>query len=400
MRTSPEIEDIEDWLIREALGQPDIGQMFADTCERMRAAGIEIDRAMLTWSTLHPLIEAETALWLPGETVARGLHTHDQPDTDEWLLSPIRALLTARQTRMRRRLSDGNALLEFPMLEALRDQGFTDYIVISTPFELPTSNPFDVSGITVTWSTRTPGGFSDEVIERVDYLQMRLALACRANVQSRIARTIAETYLGKRAGGQVISGRIRHGDGEALDAVIFYSDLRGSTALADRLSPDAYLAHLNTYFDATAGAVIANGGEVLDFIGDAVLAVFPIDGQGIGAAARSALETVAEVRRRLHAARQETRHPLTCGIALSSGRVMFGNIGVAERLTFSVIGPTVNAVARIEAMTKRLDTEVLVTAEIADQAPGQFRAAGRYPLDGFSTPVELYALGETALKAP
>ncbi|SDU37898.1 adenylate/guanylate cyclase domain-containing protein [Stappia sp. ES.058] len=400
MRTSPEIEDIEDWLIREALGQPDIGQMFAGTCERMRAAGIAVDRALLSWSTLHPLVEAETALWLPGETVDHGLHTHDQPDTDDWLLSPIRALLTSRETRMRRRLADGNAPLEFPMLGGLRDQGFTDYLVISTPFDLPSSNPFDVAGIIVTWSTRTPGGFAEDDIERIDYLQMRLALACRANVQSRIARTIAETYLGKRAGGQVISGRIRHGDGETLDAVIFYSDLRGSTALADRLAPDAYLAHLNTYFEATAGAVIAHGGEVLDFIGDAVLAVFPIDQQGLQAAACNAMDAVAEVRRRLASARKQTPHPLACGMALSSGRVIFGNIGVAERLTFSVIGPTVNAAARIETMTKRLDTEVLVTAEIALQAPERFRAAGRYPLDGISTPVELYALSESALKAP
>ena len=110
MRTTPEIENIEDWLIREALGQPDIGAMFAGTCERMRAAGIDVDRALLSWSTLHPLIEAETALWLPGETVAHGLHTHDQPDTDDWLQSPIRALLSSRETRMRRRLADGHGV--------------------------------------------------------------------------------------------------------------------------------------------------------------------------------------------------------------------------------------------------------------------------------------------------
>jgi adenylate cyclase len=400
MRTTPEVEEIEDWLIREALGQPDIGQMFAGTCERMRAAGIAIDRALLSWSTLHPLIEAETALWLPGEAPRSAQHAHDQQDTEDWLQSPIRAFVTSDEKHLRRRLCDANAALEFPLLRTLRDKGFTDYIILSTPFELPTSNPYDIAGIMVSWSTKAEGGFTEDALGQIDYLQMRLALACRANVQSRIARTIAETYLGKRAGGQVISGRIRHGDGEALDAVIFYCDLRGSTALADRLAPDDYLTHLNAYFEATAGAVIAHGGEVLDFIGDAVLAVFPMDELGLQAATHNAMDAVAEVRRRLASARKLTPHPLGCGIALSSGRVMFGNIGVAERLTFSVIGPTVNAAARIEAMTKRLDTEVLVTAEIADQAPERFRAAGRFPLDGFSTPVELFALSETALKAP
>jgi len=393
VKTTPQLELIEDWLIRQALGQPDIGDMFAHLCERMRTAGLPVDRALLTWTTLHPMIEAETALWGPGLPPARGQHAHDDQDTDDWLTSPIRAMLVAGETRVRRRLADAPETdTAFPVLARLRQQGYTDYLIVATPFDLPSHNAFGTSGIIVTWATRADRGFSDTVIEQIDYLQMRFALAARANIQSRIATTLAETYLGRRAGAQVLSGRIRHGDGEAIEAVIFYSDLRGSTALADRLPPEAYLAHLNAYFDAAAGAVMAQDGEVLDFIGDAVLAVFPIGADGIAGAARQALTAAEAVRGRLAAHQPHTPHPLICGIALSAGQVTFGNIGVADRLTFSVIGKTVNAAARIEGMTKRLERPVLVTQEIAQAVPDEvFEPLGRYALDGFDAPVALYA---------
>ncbi|WP_417769352.1 adenylate/guanylate cyclase domain-containing protein [Stappia sp.] len=391
MKTNAALEEIEDWLIREALGQPDIGEMFAGFCERLVAAGMPVERAMLTWATLHPLVEAESAFWRSGQDVELSQYGHDEHETEEWLQSPIRAVLEAREPRLRRRLSGGNAAFEFPLLASLKDEGYTDYLILSTPFDLPTATDFGHSGMLVSWATREPDGFSEQTVDGLDYLQLRLALACRATIQTRIARTLAETYLGARAGGQVLSGRIRHGDGERLDAVIFYSDLRGSTALADRLEPDAYMAHLNAYFAATAGAVMESGGEVLDFIGDAVLAVFPIGPEGIGPAACRALNAADAVLLRLRDAQQVTPHPLNCGIALSSGQVMFGNIGVPARLTFSVIGRTVNATARIEAMTKQLGRPLLVTAEVAAAVPRGFASIGRFHLAGFDEEVELHA---------
>lgn len=391
MKTNAALEVIEDWLIREALGQPDIGEMFAGFCARLVDAGIPVERAMLTWATLHPLIEAESAFWRSGEDIELSQYRHDEEETDDWLQSPIRAVLEAREPRLRRRLSGSNLAFDYPLLTTLKGEGYTDYLILSTPFELPTAHDFGPSGMVVTWATRAEGGFSDQAVEGLDYLQIRLALACRATIQARIARTLAETYLGARAGGQVLSGRIRHGDGETLDAVIFYSDLRGSTVLADTLAPADYMAHLNAYFEATAGAVMARGGEVLDFIGDAVLAVFPIDAGGFDTAACRALEASHAVIERLEVARAATPHPLHCGIALSSGRVMFGNIGVPERLTFSVIGRTVNAAARIEAMTKELGRPLLVTADIAAASPAPFSSVGRFRLAGFGEEVELHA---------
>ncbi|MBA5778722.1 adenylate/guanylate cyclase domain-containing protein [Stappia sp. F7233] len=394
MQTTPALEEIEDWLIREALGSPDVAEMFAGTCHRLRRARVPVDRSMLTWATLHPLIEAESALWLPDRDVQHEAYLHREGESDEWLQSPIRAVMIGDEPRLRRRLADGNSPIEFPLCRQLAAEGFTDYLVIATAFHLP----FEVedvkrTGIIVSWATTQPGGFTDEEIDAIEYIQLRLGLACRAAIQSRIAENIAHTYLGRRAGHQVLSGRIRHGDGDLIDAVIFYCDMRDSTRIAEELGPKPYLQRLNAYFDATAGAVIAEGGEILDFIGDAVLAVFPIDGGGFEEAARRALAAVAGVHERLDKVNEGGDVPLRCGVALSRGQVMFGNIGIADRLTFSVIGQTVNAAARMEALTKELGLAVLVTAEIAEVAQGDFQPAGMHTLAGMRQPISLFSVG-------
>ncbi len=392
MQTTPALEEIEDWLIREALGAPDLAAMFAELCHRLRQAGVEVDRSMLTWATLHPLIEAESALWLPETEVQYEAYPHRSEDTDEWLQSPIRAVLTGDEPRLRRRLSNANAPIDFPLCRKLADQGFTDYLVVATPFHLPFQmEDTRRTGIIVSWATRSEGGFRDRDIDALDYIQLRFALACRATIQTRMAENIAQTYLGKRAGRQVLSGRIKHGDGDMIDAVIFYCDMRDSTRMAEELGDHVYLKRLNTYFEATAGAVTAEGGEILDFIGDAVLAVFPTDEDGFASAAKRALKAVGEVRRRLDAANSGATPPLRCGVALSSGRVSFGNIGISDRLTFSVIGRTVNAAARMELLTKVLGCTVLVTAEIADVADGDFQPAGAHTLAGLTQPVVLFS---------
>ncbi len=391
MRTRPELEEIEDWLIREALGSPDISALFAGTCERLRSLGIPIVRANLAWATLHPLVDAEAVLWTLDEGARFEQYRHEHGEGAEWLDSPIRALIVSGEDRLRRNLAAANTDPGFPLLRRLRDEGHTDYLLMRTGFDLPNTNETGTSGMIASWATRAPDGFDARSVDDVEYLQIRLALAARSTIQTRIASTLAETYLGRRAGRHVLSGKIRHGDGEILEAVIFYSDLRDSTGLADRLPPDVYLAHLNTYFDAAAGAVTEAGGDVLDFIGDAILAVFPIEVDGFQAAASRALQAAETALVRMDQAAEGTSLPLRCGIALSHGSVMFGNIGVADRMTFSVIGPTVNAAARIEQMTKTLASPLLVTSEIAAVAPGRFERRGSYPLAGFGAEVELYA---------
>jgi adenylate cyclase len=394
-----DIDGIEDWLIGQALGSPDMPAMFGEMCDRLRQCGVPVDRAMLAWSTLHPLIEAELVFWESGNTVQYESIAHSQEESEDWLQSPVRAVLLSGEQMLRRRLTNANAPVEYPLLERLTREGYTDYLVMPTAFELPSiPSEFTTTGMVVSWATREEGGFPDDALTAIRYIQKRLALAARATLQGQIGRTIAETYLGTIAGKKVLSGQIRHGDGETIDAVIFFSDMRNSTAIAENLGPDAYLAFLNSYFEAAAGAILDQGGEVLDFIGDAVLGVFPIGSQGLDPSVRQAIAAADECRRRLQALNDEANlaHTLRAGVALSVGSVMFGNIGVAHRLTFSVIGQTVHAAERIENLTKTVGADVLMTADIARLAGDRSRPVGSFELSGFAVPQPLFALEGTA----
>jgi adenylate cyclase len=390
-----DIDAVEDWLIGEALGDPDMTVLFAGLCERLRGCHVPVDRAMLVWSTLHPMIEAEIAFWENGGSVYHERIEHKDEDTDEWLQSPVRAVLMNGEPMLRRRLDNANAPSEFPLLSRLAAEGYTDYLAIPTQFAIPSiKGEYPNTGIVLSWATREPGGFSENALKAIRYIQKRLAIAARAMLQSDITRTIAQTYLGSIAGTKVLNGQIRHGDGETIDAVIYYSDMRNSTAIAEALGPEAYLTWLNTYFQATAGAVLDHGGEVLDFIGDAVLGVFPIEKQSLASAVGNAIAAADETRNRLAEANRNAVQNLEmkAGVALSTGSVMFGNIGVANRLTFSVIGQTVHAAARIESLTKRVKSDVLMTGEVAAFAGARALNTGAYELDGFTTRQPLYAL--------
>ncbi|CTQ77229.1 adenylate/guanylate cyclase domain-containing protein [Roseibium alexandrii] len=390
-----EIDGIEDWLIGEALGDPDMTNLFAELCERLRQCHVPVDRAILVWSTLHPMIEAEIAFWENGGEVYHEKIEHSEEDTEDWLQSPIRAVLINEEPMLRRRLANANAQTEFPLLKRLASEGYTDYLVIPTHMEIPAiKGEYPNTGIILSWATREEDGFSEDALNAIHYIQKRLALAARAVLQGHITKIIAETYLGSIAGTKVLNGQIRHGDGDTIDAVIYYSDMRNSTAIADALGPEDYLKWLNTYFEATAGAVLQQGGEVLDFIGDAVLGVFPTQKESLSEAVQRAITAADETRRRLHDINKtvSTGHKMNAGIALSTGRVMFGNIGVANRLTFSVIGQTVHAAARIEDLTKRIKSDVLMTGEIAEFAGDRAQNAGAYELDGFTDRQPLFSL--------
>lgn len=396
-----DIDAVESWLVAQALKSASVPDMFGDLCIRLRETGVQIDRALLGWTTLHPLFDAETAFWKTGEAVQheRFEHTHDNDEVEEsWLSSPMRTVHVDRLPRLRRHLEGANAELDYPLCVELSQEGYTDYFILRTNFHLPALKETQGNtGIMISWATKQPGGFPDDQIAAIEYIQPRLALAAKANLESEITRTIAETYLGRSAGSRVLNGQIRHGDGERINAVIFYSDMRNSTRIAEALGPDPYLRWLNGYFSATAGAVIAEGGEVLDFIGDAVLAVFPIEENGLEQAVHKA---VASADRSLENVRRinalpgafSSRPELEIGVALSVGEVMFGNIGVPERMTFSVIGQTVHAAARIETLTKAVRKHVLMTGEVAQYVPDRAEPAGAFELTGFEQPEPLFSL--------
>ena len=247
------------------------------------------------------------------------------------------------------------------------------------------------------WATDRSSGFSEEDLRVFGRVQRRYAVSCKVQIQERITRNLLETYLGPDAGARVLDGQIRRGDGERIHAVIWYSDMRDSTRLADRLDPHAFMELLNRYFECTAGAVIAGGGEVLRFVGDAVLAIFPIRDGGDDArtAAERALAAARDAEHRLSRTNEglaETgADPIGFGLGLHVGDVMYGNIGVPERLEFSVIGPAANEVARIEDLTKELGRRVLLSAAFAAAAGARCESLGPHRLRGVGAPVEVFA---------
>ena len=393
------INEIGEWLIDQALDKPDITEMFDKMCVRLHGVGVPIKRARLTWTTLHPLFRAETVFWNKGEETIFEQFAHQQEVSEEWLRSPMYHIVANEMTVMRRNLDGPNEMLDFPILHELKEQGFTDYLIIATElqghqrFVSETGNP----GIIVTYASDRDGGFSDDDIAALKKIQRRFAVACKTLVQDRIANNITQTYIGRHAGKQVLDGRIKLGDGERINAIVWYCDMRNSTSLADTMEPDALLDLLNDYFEATAGAAIEYGGEVLDFIGDAVLAIFPYDDEA-GKAQAVRLSTMAleqAQRRAAHVNEQrkaDGKVQFRYGVGITAGELMFGNIGVPARLAFTVIGPVVNEVERMETLTKSLDATALVSAEIAEHAPELWRSAGIFELAGVATKRELFYL--------
>ena len=380
--------------------------MFEGLCNRIHAIGIPLGRARLTWPTLHPLFQAETILWRRGSDTEFEQFMHQESQSDAWLLSPMRYMFENDVLVLRRNLDGPSKLLDFPVLEEVAAQGMTDYFVIITP--LSVRNEAGIKGqmgIISTFSADRAGGFNNEELEALQKIQRRFAVACKTVIQSRIARNISETYLGREAGSRVLAGSIRRGDGRETKAVVWYNDMRDSTALADTMPGADYIQLLNTYFDCTATPVIDAGGEVLDFIGDAVLAIFPyqdaVEQKAAVKAATTALQNVIKARDALNAERAEQGlFPIRFGIGLNTGTVMFGNIGVSQRLTFSVIGPTVNEVSRIEAMTKATGIDALVTREIVALDPGKWVSIGNQRLPGVSEEIELFTFAKEPAAIP
>ncbi|MGU9956587.1 MAG: adenylate/guanylate cyclase domain-containing protein, partial [Arenicellales bacterium WSBS_2016_MAG_OTU3] len=289
------------------------------------------------------LFKAMSLTWTPEDGIDVTAHHHDA-SADVWERSPFYYLLKNNLDFLRRRLSGPEKLTDFVLLEELSKRAFTDYLAYTVVYDKESG--IDAGdGIIGSWCTDRKSGFNDSDLRALNRIQRRLAVACKVQKTALVVRNILDAYLGRGAGSQVLKGNIKLGDMDAIHSVIWYSDLRDSTAMAEKLSGRDFLTVLNQYFDCTAGAIIENGGEVLRFVGDAVLAIFPINGTtNESDAAKSALTAVTVAKAKL-AEINKMRAPdeaLKFGLGLHIGDVLFGNIGVPERIEFSVIGPAAN----------------------------------------------------------
>lgn len=382
-----------DWLLREAWKAKSSRELVAELAGALVAADMPLARLRLLIRTLHPQLFALAYTWQRGEDeVTRFEATHERTQTSEFLDSPFAPIING-EGGIRRRLEGPNPRLDFPILKDLVAEGATDYVAMPLRFSDGQIN------ILVLVSDR-PGGFSTDDLGQLYEVLPTLSRILEAHAQRVSALSLLKTYLGANAGERVLHGLVRRGDGEELHAVIWMSDLRGSTALAAALSRDDYLGVLNQFFDSVAGAVIEHGGEVLKFIGDAVLAIFPIDDPATPCpeASARALEAARDAEARIKALNAERtaggEPALAFGIGLHRGTLTYGNIGTARRLDFTVIGQAVNEAARIEALSKALGKPVLVSAAFAESIPGALVSLGKHTLRGTDTEQEIFALPE------
>jgi adenylate cyclase len=396
------IDNVTDWLMGEALGEPGIERLVEGTVARVDAAGIPIQRFHISFNMLHPLYSGLSLTWRRGQKVeVTHLVQTGNSDNPAWRNSPLFHMIEHRIMSLRRRLVGPEAMFDFPILEELRAEGATDYFAFLIPF-----GEAEDDGLVGSWTTDRKRGFFDADLRALHRIQRRLAVACRMIIRGQVAKNVVATYLGRGAGERVLAGQIKRGDGETIPAVIWYSDLRGSTAMAERLDREAYTAVLNEYFECIGGAVLEAGGEILDFIGDAVLAIFPIDPEKAnpGDACAIALGAAKKAQSRIDRANEEHASngmpTLSFGLALHIGDMMFGNIGTRERLSFSVIGPSVNQVARLEALTKVVGRQIVASKPFAQTCLGAWESLGKHQVQGIANPVEVFAPRRAAPAKP
>jgi len=382
---------IDRWILGEGPQIDSDVELFDELCWRLLGDGVPLWRATLYIGTLHPLIRGVGARWFRELKVIeefRVLHGWDA--TDEYLRSPIRAAIE-RGTPFRRRLVEDTP--EYPLLSKLRKAGATDY------FALALNRTFRLFPVAA-WSTDRPSGFSDTDIAALEEINPALAAIVEPRAVRRITENLLDTYLGPQAGRRVLAGQIQRAQGEQLRAVIMMADMRGFTALSDRLPGAEVIELLDDYFDAIVTPVGERKGETLKFMGDGVLAIFPAaDDDDFSGASVQALEAALEGLERLgqiNKTRRASDLPeVRIGIGLHLGEVIFGNVGAADRLDFTVIGPAVNLASRIEGLTKRLLRPILVSSAFARICPRPLVSLGLHPVRGLSEPEEVFGLATT-----
>jgi adenylate cyclase len=385
---------ISTWLAEQALLDSQPAALYAELCERLRGVGFPVVRGQVAFRVLHPLYDASAIIWTADKgTVVSLFRPDDVGGQERFERGPLGHALARRLPVLRRRLTGETALVDFVDLEEFRAQGGTDYVLFLVAFES------EGRGIICSWLADRAAGFTDNEIVQLQRITRELSIAMKSRIERSVAHNVAHAYLGKRAGEAVLNGSIRRGDGEKITAALWYSDLRQSTTLADRLSAEDFLGLLGRYFEMTASAVLDAGGEVVSLIGDAVLGLFRVEGPphdgGPQEACRRALGAAHEARRRLAKSVPIGNLNLDFGIALHLGQVIHGNVGVPERLSFTVVGSAVNEVVRVQELTKQLSCPLLATAPFAAAAAGPWRPVGEHVLRGLETPMPILAVGQS-----
>lgn len=374
------------------LGALPFVDVFAGYCDRLHDWIGPFSRISLAMEVLHPELSGGTLYWRDGEIEEAQIKRAGILTFDDYLRSPV---YQSEQTNRPWRWRVGEPVPDMQLIQDLHAQGVTDYCLFPLPI-LDTSRTS-----TMSFATRRPGGFGDlggdaqglGVLRRVAWAMTPYLERVALHI---IALDLLDSYVGKAAGARVFAGQIERGAIDPIDAAILVADLRGFTQLSDQLGEIAMVDLLNRYFDTLGDAIEAHDGQILKFMGDGLLAVFPAEAgraPGImhGKALAAALASRVNLAGLNAALIAEGKAAIDFGIGLHAGTVAFGNIGTKTRLDFTVIGPAVNHASRIQDLTKEMQTPILASGDFAAALPVPMRPLGSRHVRGVEAPIDLYA---------
>jgi adenylate cyclase len=384
------LQDTIDWLTDVARSAPLPTELLAQSCERLVGAGLPLWRVAAFVRTLHPDMYGRSFVWRPGADVVVNSADFDIEESAEFKQSPL-SIVYRSGKELRYRMEEPESR-RFSFFDDMRNEGVTDYIILPLLFTDGSIHPSS-------WATKHPDGFTDEQLAGLRRVGRPFARLAEIFALRRTATTLLDTYVGNRAGERILAGDIRRGHAETMQAAIWLSDLRGFTSLSDRLPPEVVVDILNQYFDCQVPAIRKHGGEILKFMGDGLLAVFPIakDGGNLGEVCSRVLEAAGEARANVDAMhypnpRGEAVEHFRFGVALHIGGILFGNIGGMSRLDFTCIGPAVNLAARLEKIAAQLKRTVVASAAFAGVITNRWTDLGEFPVAGFSKPQRVFGL--------
>ena len=383
--------EILDWLVTGTKDERFIDEIFFELCSRLRESGISIARGALAFRIRHPQWLGARILWKAGISSAEiTTYGYGAESSPEYLNSPINDIHQGA-TEIRHRLTgDEIEPSAYPIYEELRADGLTDY------FAWPIEHTFGKRHV-ATFSSDRPGGFLEAEVLALKNLLPALALVSEIRLKNRMTRTLLETYVGPHAGEKILNGATTRGSGITVGAAILICDLRNFTHISDLWPRDDVIELLNGYFDAMCDPIEEFGGEILKFMGDGLLAIFPLSDPQ---ACENLLKAIASAQKSLVALNdincQKGHDPLGYGIGVHVGDVMYGNIGSRKRLDFTAIGPAVNVASRLEELTKVVKRPVLLSSDFVEIL-GTSRALvdlGSHSLRGLEAPVAVYGVAD------
>ena len=367
------------WLVEGAPPSADGRKIVAQICEKLNAAGVPVDLFRLFIFTIHPTVMGRRLQW----SAATGTKIVEAPysmfATADYTANPLPHVMKTKAS-LRRRLVDPACPHDYKVVDELIADGFTDYLIQPVIY-------IDGEVHTMSWTTRHPEGFTDAAIAALESVRAPISRLVESYILRLNAENIISTYVGRDAGAKVLKGQIKRGDAEQIEAIILFADLKGFTEFSSNRPVGEVLERLNRFFDALEAPIAENGGEILKFMGDGLLAIFVLrtPGQRLDAA-RGAHLAVAQARANLAGEAFGFRS------ALHAGQLSYGNMGGSRRLDFTAIGAAVNLAARLLGSAAKAGSDDVMSAEFLALLGRPGRLLAKLPLKGIAGKTGVYAV--------